>query len=185
LAAIFEARSESEAVRQYVDSLQRAISAFGENVFFVRGGFHAAVSAHTLSLTGDASIALVDQAGDRRLRLRPQIFFRTAQMASVPARWTVRTVGYGYRLDDRSAGRQLIGYHWHPHVQGATFPHVHLLAAPAELSRLHIAVPHCTLKHVLEFAMRDFAIQPVRNDWQVSLDEADAVLRESMGEGDS
>ena len=74
------------------------------------------------------------------------------------------------------------GFHRHPNLEEIAFQHDHFLAAPAELQRLHVAVPHCTIKHVLTFAMRDFGIEPVRDDWEEAVDEADVVLRESMGE---
>lgn len=185
MTATLHARSETEAVRRYVDVLQRAISGFGENAFFVRAGFSVAARAHTLVLAGNAAMPLQSAGGERRLALIPELNFRTAQLADPPRRWTVHTVGYTYRLDAIGAGGRLLGYHWHPHVPGTAFPHVHLLAAPAELRRLHIVVPHCTLKHVLEFAMRDFAVRPVRGDWRAALDQADDVLRASMGEPDS
>jgi hypothetical protein len=182
LAEILEARSESEAVRQYTEALQLAVAAFGANVFLIRGAFDVAANAHTLRLTAGASMALLNSAGKHRLAFRPEFYFRTAQFAGAPRRWTVQTVAYVYRLDDASARRQLVGYHWHPDVQGIPFPHVHVLAASAELRRLHIAVGHCTPAHVLTFAMRDFGVQPMRNDWRAALDQADSALRQSIGE---
>lgn len=182
MTTIPNARSESEAVRQYVESLQRAISAFRGNVFLVRGAFNIAADAHTLALAGDTSMPLLDAAGERRLAFRPEFYFRTVEVAAAPRLWTVRTAACVYRLDEIDGGRQLVGYHWHPHVVGIPYPHVHLLAAHADLRRLHIAVGHCTLAHVLTFAMRDFGIQPVRDDWPAALDEADDALRQSMSE---
>ena len=76
----------------------------------------------------------------------------------------------------------MVAYHWHPYVQGSEFPHVHALAAAPEIQRLHIAVPCCTLKHVLTLAMRDLGVQPVRGDWQQAVAEADATLQATMSE---
>lgn len=180
MTAILDARSESEAVRQHVESLQRAISAFGEYVFLVRGASDVAANAHTLTLARGAPMALLNSSGDPRLAFRPEFYFRTVQTHAAPRRWAVRTAAYTYRLDDASANRQLVGYHWHPHVQGIPFPHIHVLAASAELRRLHITVAHCTLAHVFTFAMRDFGVLPIRDDWRAALDEADGALRKSM-----
>ena len=182
MTPILGARSEAEAVRRYTDVLQRAISAFGENAFFVRVGFSVALRAHILVLAGNAAMTLRDASGKRRLAPIPELYFRTAQVAGTHRRWTMHTVSYTYRLDDNGAGGRFLGYHWHPHVPGTPFPHVHLLAASPDLRRLHIAVPPCTLEHVLTFAMRDFGVQPVHDDWRAALDEVDAVLRESMGQ---
>lgn len=182
MAAIPDARSESEAVHLYIAVLQRAIAAFAENVFFIRGGYIPVAAAHRLLLAGDAAMTLRDPAGERRLALVPEFFFRAVRRGDPTRRWAVQTVGYAHRLGDLSAGRQLVGYHWHPHVEGIPYPHVHLLAAPAELRRLHIAVGHCTVAHALTFAMRDFGVQPVRDDWPAALDVSDAVLRQSISE---
>jgi hypothetical protein len=94
---------------------------------------------------------------------------------------TVHTVAYVYRLtatDDPA--RHLVAYHWHPHIEGIGYPHIHLPSAAPDLRRLHVAVPHCTPKHVLSLAMRDFGVRPVRDDWLRVLNEADTVMRASM-----
>ncbi len=66
MPAIVGARSESEAVHIYLAALQRAISAFAENVFLIRGGFHAAAASHRLLLAGDGEMVL--DAADAVLR---------------------------------------------------------------------------------------------------------------------
>ena len=53
-------------------------------------------------------------------------------------------------------------------------------SAPSALSRLHVVVPHCTLRHVLTFAMRDFGVRPIRDRWRPVLDDAHDVLEASM-----
>ncbi|MGH2353041.1 MAG: hypothetical protein ACRDI2_02230 [Chloroflexota bacterium] len=95
-------------------------------------------------------------------------------------RWTAQTAAYIYRLDAVAPEQPIVAYHWHPHVESIPFPHVHALAGPPAVQRLHIATPPCTLKDVLTCAMRDFDVRPLRSDWSRDLVEAEAALLASM-----
>jgi hypothetical protein len=181
LAVLISARSESDASRQYIAPLQRAVSAFAENAFLLRTAQHPILRAHGLRLTGRRVAPLRDAAGRARLALRAELYFRPVLTAEAPQRWTVETAAYIIQLDDGSSGeRPILSYHWHPHIPGIGFQHVHLLAATPELGRLHISTPPCTLLHVLTFAVRDFDVRPIRADWRGALEQADGVLQASM-----
>lgn len=92
-----------------------------------------------------------------------------------------QTVAYFYRLSTPGLdGQPLVAYHWHPAVEGISYPHIHVSGGPPEIRRLHIAVPHCTLRHVLAFAMRDFAVMPVHDGWEPVLAAAGDAMRQSM-----
>jgi hypothetical protein len=175
------ARSEAEALRQFIAPLQRAITAFAEHTFIQRTGFDARASADSLQLTGRTAMELPDAERGARLMLAATVSYRIVRLSGVRPRWTVRTPGYVYELADAEGpGQPIASYHWHPHVPGVPFPHVHLPAAQSPLSRLHLVVPHCTLRHVFAFAMRDYEVRPIRDDWKRAVDEAHVVLDASM-----
>lgn len=174
-------RSESEAFRKYAVPLQRVIAAFPENTFLQRTGFNVRAGADSLQLAGRTAMQLRDAEHQPRLLLAADLLYRAVRLEGVATRWAVRTLGYAYELTEASGpGRPMVSYHWHPHVPGVPFPHVHLPSAPSEQSRLHVVVPHCTLRHVLTFAVRDLGVHPIRDQWRRVLDEAHAVLEASM-----
>ena len=146
-----------------------------------RAGFNVRAGADGLRLTGRTAMELRDGGHQPRLVLAAALFYRVVRLETIRARWTVRALGYAYELAGVAGhGRPIASYHWHPHVPGVPFPHVHLPAAPSALSRLHVVVPHCTLRHVLTFAMRDFGVRPIRDRWRPVLDDAHDVLEASM-----
>jgi hypothetical protein len=181
LTDAFSARSEREAFHDFATPLQRAAGAFAENVLFLRTGEYRRIQAHGLTLTGRRTVQLRGATEDTRLSLRADLYYRVVSASAAPRRWTVRTVAYIFQLEHAAdRGGAILAYHWHPHVEGIGFPHIHLLAAGPEQGRLHIAAPHCTLLHVFTSAMRDFGVRPIRADWRQRLQEADSVLKASM-----
>ena len=65
--------------------------------------------------------------------------------------------------------REILAYHWHPHIAQITFPHLHLGPGAAigrpELSTAHLPTGTVELRDVLLLAVRDFGVAPLRNDW--------------------
>jgi hypothetical protein len=175
------ARSASQAFEAYVRPLRRSVACFSEHVQLRRGGIDPRVGAATLLPGSGASIPFRDTQGRTRVALSLRLHHRTVQVTVSPRRWEVRTVAYGYQFDDPDdPRREIAGYHWHPHVQGIAYPHVHALDAPAATRRLHLPTGFVTLRDLLTFAMRDFDVRPVRADWQAALEAADAALRASL-----
>jgi hypothetical protein len=161
--------------------LQRAIAAFAEHTFIQRTGFDVRAGAESLQIAGRTGMQLRDAAQQPRLLFAADVSYRIVRLEGTPARWTVRTVAYFLTVSDAAgSGSPIAAYHWHPHVAGVPFPHVHLPAAQSPLSRLHPVVPHCTLRHILAFAMRDYEVRPIRDDWKRVVDEAHGVLDASM-----
>ncbi len=176
-----DARTERGALGDYVDALCRVIAAFAENVVLYRSGPETASSVYALGVAGREAVTLTDSQGDACLSFLLELRFRAATAANRSRRWTVHTAGYVYEL--RQVGhpiRPIVSYHWHPHIQGIGFPHIHLLAADPEVRRLHVATPHCTLLHPLAVAMRDFGVRSIRGDWRRVLEEANSILEASL-----
>jgi hypothetical protein len=158
-----------------------AVACFVEHAQVRRGGVDPQSGANVLLTEPRAQIPLRDEHGTARLGLSLRLNYQLVSLSHSPRRWEVRTTAYIYRIRDPSdPRREIAGCHWHPYVEGMTYPHVHALDAPASTQRLHLPTGFLTLKDVLLFAMRDFDVRPVRADWQAALQAADASLHASL-----
>ena len=91
--------------------------------------------------------------------------------------WIARTGTYYYTLHDER--HEILAYHWHPEqTPSIAFPHLHLEAGAgvqrAELTRAHLPTGGVTLTAFLRMAIRDFGVEPRRNDWQNVLEHNEA-----------
>ncbi|MGH2354098.1 MAG: hypothetical protein ACRDI2_25540 [Chloroflexota bacterium] len=177
------ARTAPEALRQYEEPIQQALAGFARNTHLIHAG--SGVAPDTRLLTpADEVIELRDAHSTPRLALAVELHYRAAPLPAPQGgsqRFTVQTVQYIYRLDDAAVPHQpIVGYHWHPHVEGVPFPHVHPYLAGSGGGRLHIVVAHATLYEVFATAVREFYVQPIKTDWTRCLREADTVLRASL-----
>lgn len=108
------------------------------------------------------------------------------KVAGAQREWVTRTVAYAYTFRDPQGDprRELVGYHWHPHVPNTAFPHVHAYGAPASTSRLHLPTgSHVTLREIVQLMRRDFGVEPLsgrETDWEDALAKADAAMRASL-----
>jgi hypothetical protein len=178
------ARSEAEAVRLFLKPFQEAIAAFAANVVFTQSRPDPATRIRALTVARDDVVSLRDGDGEPRLALRTELAFRTVLLPGQPKRWTVETTRYIYHLEEPTDPvRELVAYHWHPEVEGISFPHIHMRAAAAAARRMHVATPHSTLKEVIATAMRDYDVSPLKrhhDTWEALLIKADQTLQASM-----
>lgn len=184
MAPLVLGRSEEEALRDYQGAIQDALSAFAGNVYLARLGVQPGSKARLLTLADDV-IELRDASSRVHLALSMELHYRSIQLPLAEGqgrrRWTIETAAYIYRLEMPGApAQEIVGYHWHPHVAGIAFPHVHPLIAGGAGRRLHIAISHVTLKEVLTFAMRDYEVVPISAFWEAALDRSDRVLRSTV-----
>ncbi len=113
--------------------------------------------------------------------------FTTERIRSdyAPVSCEIRSSSYQYELLDLEE-KEIVVYHWHPTgVSAVTMPHLHVSAAGAvELrqragSRLagrktylgdfHLPTARIHLEDVVELLIREFSVDPLRNDWEVVL----------------
>lgn len=138
----------------------------------VSGGYHVAEAPHALMLAGGEAVQL---RGRNDLSLWVHQNYRVVELEGRGRSWTVRTVGYVYRLV--AGGRELVAYHWHPRGRSPhTFPHMHLGPAAeigfTDIGRAHLPTGRIGLADVLRLAIRDLGVEPRRDDWREVLDEA-------------
>ncbi len=150
------------AARVLQDALQRLLSCVTAGVL---------TSRTDGLLTRTQATARLSRAAGGSITLDLRHFCALVSDASRPARerWTARTAGYFYALDDAN-GREIVGYHWHPtghsHV---TVPHVHLGAGAGalipELTTAHLLTGRVAPTAVLLLAIERFGVAPRRSDW--------------------
>jgi len=187
LPRVIAARSEAEAVRLFLEPFQEAIAAFAENIIFTQSRPDPKTRIRALNVAREDVVMLQDALGEVRLALGIEMGFRTVQLPGPPKRWIVETKKYIYHLEEpRVPVRELVGYHWHPEVPGISFPHIHMLAAAAPARRMHVAIPHATIKEVLTTAMRDYDVVPFPSylhNWEALVHVADETIRASLQPG--
>ena len=78
-------------------------------------------------------------------------------------------MAYRYHLSLRN-GPELLPFHWHPEdFNPVKIPHLHLSAGAQvrflALAGAHIPTGLVTLQDVLQFAIEDLGVVPLRRDW--------------------
>ena len=164
-------RSASAAVTAIQSGLQRVLSCVSSTVVIVSPEGHRP-TAQTNSLT--LPQRTVRLAGEARISFGLRYTYCVEE--SLRRAWDIVSVGYYYVLEDQSE-REILAYHWHPHIAQIPFPHLHVGVGAGigrrELSAAHLPTGHVELRDVVRLAVRDFGVTPLRDDWRDLLD-ADA-----------
>lgn len=176
-------RTPTEAVRSLLAPLRQALSCVTRSVPYAESAYRPGAAPHELTLAGGAPVRL---GGASRLQLVVKLRYRLDELRGERDPWRVRVVAYQYVLED-AVGREVIAYHWHPDgpAEGGrrvAFPHLHLEAGAVdgrlrpELARAHLPTGSITLADVVELAIADLAVAPLRSDWTNVLQRARAAL---------
>ena len=175
------ARRPAEAVNNFIELLQKAVSCVTDSVFTAGGGYHPTETPHILMLNSGDPVPL---GGESRLSLSAIHHYRIVRAPDNPNLWAVSTAAYYYTLQD-AQNREVIAYHWHPEQAGVDFPHVHIRAkarvGPKDLHKYHLPTNRVTLEAVLRLALSELGVaarHQRRNDWASVLDETQAVHEE-------
>lgn len=179
-------RTPFAAVRAFRDRFRRTLLCVTEAyVQITPGGYEPGRKAHALTLAGGTA----SLSGDAAFLLAIQHYYRIEAAGSGARRWDVVTDSYYYTLFD-AAMREIIGYHWHPHVVAVPHPHLHIgpgavrrdvlersgMSAAANallpsLARAHLPTHMIPLEAFVRLLIAQFGVRPLRADW-------DTVLRD-------
>jgi hypothetical protein len=155
-----------EAVEEFLRPLRRVVSCVTPGILNIRGGYHLSARPHSVLIGDGLPVRL---AGTGRLMFRMVHHYRVAEASGERSPWKVRTAAYYYSLDDFNE-REVISYHWHPEGQSPIrFPHLHV-GPGAGCQREEIGTAHCptgriSVAEFLRFAIVDFRVEPLRDDW--------------------
>lgn len=163
-------RTPAEAVNDYLQSIQLAISCVTDAVATVEGGYYVSDRPHTLALNQRRPIRIGGTHGAWLILLQ---YYRIAQSQVPPALWTVTEEGYRYEILD-SDHREILAYHWHPTgLSSYSAHHLHIghgaIIGREELHHAHLPSGHVSILDILRLLIRDFGASPRRHDWRAVL----------------
>jgi hypothetical protein len=169
------ARRPAEAVQNYVDSLQLALSCVTDAVLSIAGGYYQAGAPHVLMLNSGKPAALRGTPSLDLILTQNDVVERTSGNGN---NWAVRTTAYWYTLQRHERAdspiQELVSYQWHPHLRSSVaYPHLHLGNGAGslirQLTRAHLPTGRIALETMLQCAVRDLGVLPQRSDWEAIL----------------
>jgi hypothetical protein len=96
-------KTPPEAVHNFLEPLQLALSCVSQEVLTVRGGYYPSATPHALTLGNRPAIL----GHDRRLALKVVQHDRIIEHEGARGPWKVRTVAYNYTVEEAGgAGRE-------------------------------------------------------------------------------
>lgn len=159
-------RNPYQAVQDLRSTLQRAISCVASSVLTVQSATGYGVgSTHALILGTPEPVKLPGSSVALSIRVYAQV---AEPIGEAP--WRADLASYFHTLRDLE-GREILAYHWHPDSRSPiTFPHLHLGAGSRvgreELQKAHVPSGPVELEDLLLMAIREFGVQPRREDWR-------------------
>ncbi len=168
-------RNPAEAVANFIEPLQRAVSCVTPAVLNVHGGYHLADVPHVVTLGDGEPVRLRGP-----LALRATQHYRIVKASGEHGPYKISTAGYLYALDDEQ-GREVLAYHWHPEGRGEEArPHLHLGDGAAvgheRIACAHLPTERISLEALLRCAIADLGVEPLRSDWRDVLDRTQAIF---------
>ena len=162
-----------EAVHAFIEPLQRALDCVTDVVLNHFGGYMPRDTPHHLVLGNGTPVPL---KGPHKLSFSLSMRYRIVKASGERGPWKVSVTTYLYILhrDVDHGQHELLGYHWHPDVEGETkAPHLHIEAGAdahwPPLAKAHLPTERVALEDVLRLAVRDFSVEPRRDDWSAIL----------------
>lgn len=173
-------KTPPEAVQNFLEPLQLALSCVSPEVFTVRGGYYPSATPHALTLGN--SPALLGR--DRRFALKVVQHYRIIEHEGARGPWKVRTVAYYYTVEKAGGpGQEMFGYHWHPNERTAiTFPHFHLYQAAGamrdDVRKAHFPTGRIAFEDMLRLVITQFGVIPLRDNWETILDQTQRAFED-------
>ena len=170
-------RRHHEAARAFQAAVGRALScvtnARTQAVPRIGGAQATADTLYTLVLNRNEPAPL---RAESDLALAVIHRFRVINESARTSRpYRVISAAYYYALTEGD-GREILAYHWHPEERGAIpEPHLHIESGAgtlrAEFDRAHLPTGRVALEDFLRLLIRDFAVRPLRSDWEAILNQ--------------
>jgi hypothetical protein len=173
-------RTPKEAVQNFLDPLRQALSCVTHEVLYIRSGTDPSSAPYALMLNNSA----VSLRRDRHFTLEVIQHYRLIETEAQRGPWKVQTVAYYYTLSETGDNlREILGYHWHPQGRSwVTYPHLHLYGG-AEVGRddvrkAHFPTGRMALEEVLQLAIKEFGVAPLRDDWEEILNRTQGTFKQ-------
>ncbi|MBB5785996.1 hypothetical protein [Jiangella mangrovi] len=172
----------AEAYDAFLEPLQKALSCITNEPLIGRENSRKTGGKRTLTFPGDP--AGLGGSGGLALTVSFEYeIYKTGDTGKM--KYRCRTHGYKHQIvTDEFA--EVILFHWHPgeaedRAGLPQRPHIHmgteLLAADGRLTRRnHLPSGRVSLEDVVEFAITDLGVTPLRDDWQTVIDNTRALF---------
>ena len=173
-------KTPSDAVHNFLEPLQLALSCVSQEILSVRGGYHPSATPHALTLGNSPAIL----GRDRRFAFKVIQHYRIIEHEGPRGPWKVSTVAYHYTVEEAGElQRELFAYHWHPNERTAiTFPHFHLYqgvgAIRDEVQKAHFPTGRVAFEDVLRLVITQLGVEPFRHDWAAILDQTQTAFED-------
>ncbi len=186
------ARRPPAAVSALKDWLQQAVSCVSDAVINLSpDAYHPSDTPHRLTLGDGTPVPVTARStiGHERLWLSVVHAYRIVRETE-RGWWKIHTAAYQYALDDPD-GREILAYHWHPHIEDIPYPHLHVghgavrrdigagiqlpvsqNALHRKLAGAHLPTRRIALEDVLRLLIEQFDVWPARTDWNLTLRRA-------------
>lgn len=163
-----------------MSALQRAVHCITGEVLRA-AGFRPAAPLLTLTLARGETVPLTGGAVPLSFRMRHR--YRLVEDRDVPARrrWHVLVVDYAYVFARRDTDREMLAFHWHPHIANKPFPHVHLesgLGLEPDLTGIHVPIGLLAVEDIVRFAIEELGVRPRLRNWDAVLERTGAEVRD-------
>lgn len=169
--------SPYEAFEEFRRSIQKAVSCVNSqaHLWAVNSNGYSPGQTHAVTPEGGEPVNL---AGERTLRLTSQFDYHIEKAEGKRGPWKVTTEAYQHSLEDEN-GLEIVAYQWHPRNASAyTLPHLHIGtgigASLGGIHKYHFPTGRVSLEDVLGLVIREFGVEPVRDDWEDVLRETQA-----------
>ncbi len=177
-------KTTAEAVQNFLDPLQRAMSCVTEAVLSVGGGYHASPAnnpqqRHVLTIHNSPAVL----GRDKHFALDLVQHYRVVEGEGAHGPWKVSTVAYYYTLLIAATAQEVLGYHWHPQGRSdVTYPHLHLYEGAGSLQhnlrKAHLPTGRIAVEDMLRLAIIHFRVLPLRQDWETILTETQDAFQQ-------
>lgn len=177
------ARRAEEAGDAFVEAQRLALSCISDCTVFGSGSTPGREQTLTIWERGQRQanrLRLSTHGGVADLAVHITLAY-IVEVVGVQA-YAARTTSYQYEVSD-IAGQELVIYDWHPTGRSpVTAPHLHIPAARAvvlaqrdgspragartHLGAMHFPTCHSETATIVEMRIREFGVDPVRQDWE-------------------
>ena len=163
-------KTPTQAVHNYLEPLQKAVSCVTDAVLTVSGGYYVSDQPHSLTF-GDG---LPQKLPGSNIHLSVTHRYRVVEDEDPdkgPWRVTLAQYSYALRRGSGAVGKpeRMLTYQWHPRPDARfNYPHVHLGPASGAheyLRNTHVPTGRVALEDVIRYAISQLGVRALRGDW--------------------
>jgi hypothetical protein len=152
-------KNPSQAVSNFVEPLQKAVSCVSDAVFSISPKGRAAGGPSAVTLANGDPVRIAQDLGMRVAQTYHVV--RESRLNPLGS-WKVKTAAYAYSIEEWDSETEILMFHWHPNTPGSVeWPHLHIAG---EFKKLHVPTGRIALEQVVRLAI-DMGATCRREDW--------------------